>query len=138
MFFTRCNCRKFKSISRSSPIVEREGVFNLLTPDAARSASVEPIGETQPIVKSSRIFGKLSRSSHRRRYFVRKGVLRNFAKFAGKHLCQSLFFIKKETLTQVFSCEFCEVSKNTCFIEHLWWLLLKVLVYSENYRGQLA
>ena len=28
--------------------------------------------------------------------------------------------IKKETLIQVFSCEFCEVSKNTFFIEHLW------------------
>ena len=25
---------------------------------------------------------------------VRKGVLRNFAKFTGKHLCQSLFFSK--------------------------------------------
>ena len=57
--------------------------------------------------------------------FCRKGILRNFAKFTGKHLCQSLFFnkvagaacnfIKKETLAQVFSCEFCEISKNTFF-----------------------
>ena len=48
---------------------------------------------------------------------VKKGVLRNFAKFAGKHLCQSLFFNKvetqKETLAQMFSCELCEISKNT-------------------------
>ena len=29
-------------------------------------------------------------------------------------------FIKKETLAQVFSCEFCEISKNTFFTEHLW------------------
>ena len=29
------------------------------------------------------------------------------------------FFIKKETLAQVFSCEFCEISKNTFFTEHL-------------------
>ena len=60
---------------------------------------------------------------------VKKGVHRNFAKFTGKHLCQSLLFnkvaggscnfIKKETLTQVFSCEFCENSKNTFFTEHL-------------------
>ena len=28
-------------------------------------------------------------------------------------------FIKKETLTPVFSCEFYEISKNTFFIEHL-------------------
>ena len=27
---------------------------------------------------------------------------------------------KKETLAQVFSCEFCEISKNTFFTEHLW------------------
>ena len=31
---------------------------------------------------------------------------------------------KKETLTQVFPCEFCEISKNTFFTEHLQWLLL--------------
>ena len=30
------------------------------------------------------------------------------------------FFIKKETLAQVFSCEFCEISKNTFFTEHVW------------------
>ena len=51
--------------------------------------------------------------------FCEKGVLRKFTKFTGKHLCQSLFF-KNETLAQVFSCEFCENSKNTFFTEHLW------------------
>ena len=29
-------------------------------------------------------------------------------------------FIKKETLAQVFSCEFCEMSKNTFLTEHHW------------------
>ena len=52
--------------------------------------------------------------------FCKKGVLRNFAKFAGKHLYQRLFsnkvaslackFVKKEPLAQVFSCQFCEIS----------------------------
>ena len=28
--------------------------------------------------------------------------------------------IKKETLAQVFSCEFCEIFKNTYFTEHFW------------------
>ena len=70
----------------------------------------------------------LLRSSHWR-CSVRKGVLRNFAKFTGKHLCQSLFlnkvagsgcsFIKKETLSHMFSCEFCEISLNTFFTEHI-------------------
>ena len=58
--------------------------------------------------------------------FCEKVVRKNISKFTGKHLCQNLFFnkvaslrpaactfIKKETLAQVFSYEFCEISKNT-------------------------
>ena len=30
---------------------------------------------------------------------IKKGVLRNFAKFTGKHLCQSLFFNKVAELS---------------------------------------
>ena len=33
-------------------------------------------------------------------------------------------FIKKDSLTQVFSCEFWEISENTFFTEYLRWLLL--------------
>ena len=29
-------------------------------------------------------------------------------------------FIKKEALTKVFSCEFCDIFKNTLFTEHFW------------------
>ena len=67
--------------------------------------------------------------------FFKKGVLKNFAKFTGKHQCQSLFFdklqglglqlyFKKKTLDQVFSCECSKISNNTFLIEHRWWLLL--------------
>ena len=62
--------------------------------------------------------------------FYEKSFLRNFPKFTGKYQCQSLFFnkvagaacnfIKKETLAQVFSREFCEISQSTFFTEHLW------------------
>ena len=68
--------------------------------------------------------------------FHKKGVLRSFAKFTRKHLCQSLSFdkvaglrpatllkkkllheacnfTKKENLALVFSCEFCKISENT-------------------------
>ena len=48
----------------------------------------------------------------------RCSVKKAFVKLTGKHLCQSLFFnnfIKKVTLAQVFSCEFCEIFKNTFF-----------------------
>ena len=55
--------------------------------------------------------------------FYEKAVLKNFAKFIGKHLCHSLFFnkveacnfIKKETLAKVFCCGFCEIFKNIFF-----------------------
>ena len=58
--------------------------------------------------------------STQRRCSVKRGVIKNFAKFTGKHLCQSLFLIKKETLAQIFSCEFCKICMNTFFTEHLW------------------
>ena len=84
------------------------------------------------------------RSSHRR-CCVRKGVLTNFAKFTGniclpqkmpsacllknftisteKNTCVRVSFltklqcnfIKKETLTEVFSCKYCEIFKNSFF-----------------------
>ena len=73
--------------------------------------------------------------------FYKKGVLKYFAKFTGKHLCQGLYFnkgarlrpaslFKKETLVQVFSCEFCEIFENTFFIEHLRWLLLVLKIFT--------
>ena len=56
----------------------------------------------EPILKFIRLCGKESickkllpaKTSSHRRFSIRKGVLRNFAKFTGKHQCQSLFFNK--------------------------------------------
>ena len=85
----------------------------------------------------------------------KKVVFRNFTKFTRKHLCQSLFFNKaaslrpatlfKKRLAQVFSCEFCEIFKNTIFTAalkialkftdiHLWQnaIVSKVVVDSSN------
>ena len=48
--------------------------------------------------------------SSRSEVFCKKSVLKNLAKFTGKHLCQCLYLslqlYSKETLAQVFSCEF--------------------------------
>ena len=69
------------------------------------------------------------RGSHRS-CSIKKGALKNFAKFTGKTCARvSLLinFIKKETLVQVFSCKFCENFKNTFFTEPLGWLFLKVM-----------
>ena len=54
--------------------------------------------------------------------FLTKGVTRNFAEFTRKYLYRNLFFdkvklIKNESLAQVFSCEICEIYRNTVFAE---------------------
>ena len=69
-----------------------------------------------------------SRSSHQR-CSIEKVVFKNFAIFTGKRLCQSLLLMNlqasrtatflKETPTQLFSCEYCKIFKNTCFDENL-------------------
>ena len=90
----------------------------------------------------SKVYHSKYRNNHRR-CSVRKGVLRNFAKFTGKHLCQSLFFNKVadlETLVQVFFCIFCRLSKNTFFIEHfrathsVIWAYQRVLTISHSQK----
>ena len=72
-------------------------------------------------------------SSHRR-CSVKKGVLKNFANFKGKHLCWSLFLIKlkRDCNTDTF-CEICEVFKNTYFEECLRETASKLL-FSEKPR----
>ena len=66
-----------------------------------------------------------SRSNHRR-CSVKNGVLRNFAKFAGKHLCQSLFLnkvaglrpailLKKRLWHSSFLLHLAKISKSTSF-----------------------
>ena len=60
--------------------------------------------------------------------FFKKGVLRNFAKFIGKHLCQSLFFnkvvFKKRLWHRCFTVSFAKFLKAPFFTEYLRWLLL--------------
>ena len=77
-------------------------------------------------VRVSAIWKYIFRSSHQR-CSMKKDILKNFAKSTGKHLRQTLFFnkvaggpcnfIRNETLAQVFSCEFCKISKSTFFRE---------------------
>ena len=62
--------------------------------------------------------------SSRQEVFCKKGVLRNFAKFTGKHLCQSLFF------NRCFSVNFAKFLRTTFLTEHLQWLLLLCSLYT--------
>ena len=66
------------------------------------------------------------RSSHQR-CSLRKGVLRNFPKFTGKHLCQRLFSNKVAGLAK-----FCEMSKNTFFTEHIRTTATYTLLFSQK------
>ena len=56
--------------------------------------------------------------------FWKKGVFKNFAKFTGKHLCQSLFF----------PVNFAKFLRTPIFTEHLSWLLLKSENKSHSYK----
>ena len=55
--------------------------------------------------------------------FCKMDVLRNFAKLTGKPVPETLFagqtrpatLLKKDTLAQLFSCEFYKISKSTFF-----------------------
>ena len=77
---------------------------------------------------------------------MKKGVLRYFTKFLGKHLSKACLMPKAcnfktpETLAQVFSCKFGETSKNMFFTKQLWGNasnpggnFSKVVNYIDNY-----
>ena len=53
---------------------------------------------------------------HKKRYSQKFHKIHRKTPVPGLKACNC---IKKETLAQVFSCEFCEISKNTFFTEHL-------------------
>ena len=71
------------------------------------------------------------RSSQRSR-FLKLGVIRNFAKFTGKHLCQCLFLnkvagkrpatlLKKRFWYRCFLVNFANFLRTPFLTEHVWW-----------------
>ena len=59
--------------------------------------------------------------------FCKKGVLKNFANFTRKHLCQSLFYIKKGLWHRCFPGNFVKFLRTAFSTEHLQWLLLDLI-----------
>ena len=69
----------------------------------------------------------------------KKGVLKNFTKFTGKHLCQSFFFnkvagrpaalLKKRPWHRCFPVNCVKILRTSFLIEKPWWLLLKIFVF---------
>ena len=81
------------------------------------------------------LFSKISQNSQR--CSIRKGALRNLAIFTGKHLYQSLFFnkvsfpstlLKRRLRHWCFPVNFAKFLRTPFYIEHLWWLLLSVVL----------
>ena len=80
--------------------------------------------------------------------FFKIGRLKNFAIFTGMHLFWGLFliqlqvfypanFLKRDSNTGA-SCGYCEIFKNSFFIEHLWLLRLTVLPRTVKSVGLFA
>ena len=85
--------------------------------------------------KTLKCFNIQFRSSHLE-VLCKKGVLRNFPKFTGKHLCQSVFFLMwfeaeaynfiLKKLWHRCSENFAKFLRTPFLTEHLQWLLLKI------------
>ena len=93
----------WEEITENLDFVENSNLMRGSTEEAVRECSV---------IKSSC-----------REEFCRKGVLRNFAKFTGKHLRQILF-LKKRLWHKCFPVNLAKFLRTPFFTEHLWWLLL--------------
>ena len=75
--------------------------------------------------------------SSRPEMLCKKGVLRNFPKFTGKHLCQSLFLnkvpglkpstlLKKRLWHRCFPVNFAKFLRTPFLTDHFRWLLLQI------------
>ena len=87
----------------------------------------------QSVAKTSIFFG-----SSLPEVFCKKGVLTNFVKYTGKHLCQRLFFnkvsglrpetlLKKSLWHRCFPVNFAKFLRTPFLTEHLQWLLLNFI-----------
>ena len=97
---------------------------------------------------NSKINASKYRSS-RLEVFCRKGVLRNFGNFTGKHLCRGLLYnkvaglrtvtlLKKRFWYRCFPVNFSKFLKTPFITENLWWLLLKTPVNQLIFREELV
>ena len=109
----------------------------LLTYDNVHIGTTRDIRELPQLFQKILLPSKMFRSS-RPKVFCKKGAIRNFTKFSGKHLCQGLIFnevagLRLATLSKMrfwhrcFPVNFVEFLRTLFFIEHLWWLLQNVL-----------
>ena len=81
---------KFRHTWRDASVVSRYVKMKIL------ENALKKIIRRVTFVKLSLIL-LLELDSNHQRCYIKKGVFKNFVKFTGKHLCQSIFFIKLQT-----------------------------------------
>ena len=104
------------SISRNIKNYFRAGFFNFSSSESS----------LLKYKKNMRLESSIS-TSNRPEVFCKKVVLRNFTKFTGKYLCQSLrpaTLLKKRLWHRCFPANFVKFLRTSFFIERLRWLLL--------------
>ena len=84
--------------------------------------------QQSPVLQKTTIY-----RSSRPEVFCKKGVLRNFAKFTGKHLRQSLLFnnlqlYQKRDWYRWLPVNLAKFLRTPFFTKHFWWMLLSLLV----------
>ena len=115
----------FINLKTKFPIFNRSQIKLFLTKTTPYS-----ILDFRPCSEYSSIFRNC-----RPEVFCKKGVLSNFAKFTGKHLCYSLFFhkvaglrpatlLKKRLRHRCFPLNFAKLLRTPFLTEYLCWLLL--------------
>ena len=127
-------------------------MFKVSNKDTRRTLGVLPlwrkgkirISFKKPVQKKAATWRLRKLEAVARRCSVRKGILRNFAKFTGKRLCQSLLFNKVVGLRPAtlfkkrlgHRCSPVNLAKflRTPFLtEHLRWLLREKLIVTRNF-----
>ena len=113
-------------LSRATPVITNSQPFHVKYIPTSLTTMKLQLSSLTPVYRSSRP-----------KLFCKKGVLKNFTKFTGKHLCQSLFLnkiagLRPATLLQkrlwhrCLSLNFVKFLRIPISTEHLWWLLLGV------------
>ena len=113
------------------------------------SSSRQVVRQLVRSVSGDNLLFFVSTRSSRPEVFCKKGALSNFAKFTGKHLCQSLFFnkvaglrpatlLKKRLWHRCFPVNFAKFLRTPFFTEHLWWLLLSPPLHGYGFSRKLS
>ena len=134
----RSNCNIHSGIQKQSKFIS---VF-ILSPliysgllSSSILADLDSPSYTLRLLKIHIMFYLMKDRSSRSDVFCKKGVLRYFTKFTGKHLCQSFFFnkfedlrpealLKKRLWHRCFPVKFMKFPRTPFITEHLWWLFL--------------